>query len=309
MSHTIVLFYNYVRIEDPQALMLEQRALCEKLGLKGRIIIAHEGVNVTLEGEAAAIEKYCAALLSDLRFADTHIKRSIGTGKAFPKLSVKVRKEIVSLGLSEKADINPHEVSGKYISADELHAWLCEKNDKKNGTARDFVIVDMRNDYEHASGHFKDSILPPIHHFRDLPKAMPSLEHLKNKTVVTVCTGGVRCEKASGFLVKNGFKDVYQLHGGIVTYMEKYENANVSGNSEQTLPSNPSKNFLGSLYVFDDRVTMAFAGADKRPLVGVCEMCGTSSEKYLNCANNDCHRHFITCENCSENNLLCNRCR
>ena len=309
-EYTIILFYNYVRIEDPEQLMHEQRALCEKLGLKGRIIIAHEGVNVTLEGETKAIETYVMKLLADPRFADTHIKRSAGTGKAFPKLSVKVRKEIVSLGLPAAKDVNPREVSGKYVSADEFHAWLTKK---ERGTVKpedDFVIVDMRNDYEHVSGHFKGSVLPPIHNFRDLPKILPTLEHLKNKKVVTVCTGGVRCEKASGLLVKNGFKNVYQLHGGIVTYMEKYENA-AAGASTST----PAKNFLGSLYVFDDRVTMAFADAKsgQRTLIGKCELCATASEKYLNCANNDCHRHFIVCQKCvsesTADNLLCSLCR
>lgn len=277
--------------------MREQRALCEKLGLKGRVIVAHEGVNVTLEGTTEAIETYCAALLADPRFVDTHIKKSAGTGKAFPKLSVKVRKEIVSLGLLPKNDINPREVSGKYINSDEFHDLL----NKKEKGEEDFVIVDMRNDYEHASGHFKGSVLPLMHNFRDLPKVLPTLEHLKNKKVVTVCTGGVRCEKASGFLVKNGFKDVYQLHGGIVTYMEKYENTEKA----------PAKNFLGSLYVFDDRVTMAFADAKsgQRPIVGKCELCGDASEKYLNCANNDCHRHFIVCEKCATDGLVCGLCR
>jgi UPF0176 protein len=299
-EYTIILFYNYVRIEDPEKLMYEQRALCDSLGLKGRIIVAHEGVNVTLEGATRAIESYCAALLADPRFADTHIKRSVGTGKAFPKLSVKVRKEIVSLGLPAAKDIDPRETTGKYVSADELHAWMAEK--ENGNSSEDFVIVDMRNDYEHASGHFKGSVLPPLHHFRDLPKILPTLEHLKNKKIVTVCTGGVRCEKASGFLVKNGFKDVYQLKGGIVTYMEKYENAAAS----EAAPT-PAQNFLGSLYVFDDRVTMAFADAKlgQRPLIGTCELCGDPSEKYVNCADGQCHRHFIVCEKCFSEGLYC----
>jgi len=215
--------------------------------------------------------------------------------------------------LPASKDINPREVSGKYVSADEFHELL---NKKEKGTIKpedDFVIIDMRNDYEHASGHFKGSVLPPIHNFRDLPKVLPTLEHLKNKKVVTVCTGGVRCEKASGLLVKNGFKNVYQLHGGIVTYMEKYENTTADTSSGAAVA--PAKNFLGSLYVFDDRVTMAFADAKsgQRPLIGKCELCATASEKYMNCANNKCHRHFIVCEKCTSdstpNNLLCSLCR
>jgi UPF0176 protein len=181
-----------------------------------------------------------------------------------------VRSEIVS-GHLKADDLNPNEITGKYLAAETLHDWI--------HSGKEFYIVDMRNDYEHKSGHFAGSILPPLENFRDLPKVLPVLAHLKNKTIVTVCTGGVRCEKASGFLVKHGFSDVYQLHNGIVTYMEKY----------------PGEDFKGSLYVFDGRVTMAFG---QHEIVGKCEKCGQASERYLNCGNLRCHRHFICCAAC-----------
>src|SRR5690606_14861554 len=156
-----------------------------------------------------------------------------GTGEAFPKLSVKLRKEIVS-GHLEDEDVKPWEMTGKYVSADLLHQWIEE--------GEDFTIVDMRNNYEYKVGHFENSINPEMDNFRDLKKVLKKIEPFKNKKVVTVCTGGVRCEKASGYLIKKGFEDVYQLENGIVTYMEKY----------------PNKAFKGKLYVFDKRVVMDF---------------------------------------------------
>lgn len=274
----VILFYKYVRIEDPQKLMLEQKELCEKLDLKGRMIIAHEGVNGTFEGTKENIDKYLKEYLADFRFSKTHIKRSEGNGQAFPKLSIKVRKEIVTLGLGQE-DIDPNTLTGKHLKPDELHELINHKD-------KEFYIVDMRNDYEHKVGHFKNSILPPLENFRDLPKVVSTLVHLKEKTVVTVCTGGVRCEKASGYLLKQGFKDVYQLDGGIVSYMEKYKN----------------DDFQGKLYVFDERVSMTFTSDEKRTIVGKCGRCNTLAENYINCANDLCHKHFICCVDCLEEN-------
>ena len=292
-DYTILLFYKYVSISDPQKLADEQRALCEQLHLKGRAIIAYEGINATFEGTTDAIETYCKQLISDSRFTDVHLKKSIGSGKAFPRLNVKVRKEIVTLGLPAEKDVDPRATTGKYLSPEELHQWFA--------SGKKFKIIDMRNDYEHKVGHFKGSVLPPLHNFRDLPQALKTLEPLKDETVLTVCTGGVRCEKASGYLVKNGFKDVYQLQGGIVSYMEQFEN-------EQKQDLAPAQNFLGSLYVFDDRVTMSYASTKKRPIVGTCEVCQVASERYVNCADDDCHRHFIVCEGCQSVSGLCPTC-
>lgn len=277
--HQIVLFYKYTPITNPKALMDAQRDLCTELDLKGRLIIATEGVNGTFEGTKENIGKYISAMKADARFADIHFKLSEGTGDAFPRLSIKVRAEIVSSHLGEK-DIDPRVTTGKYLQAEELHKWI------HNG--KEFYIVDMRNDYEFEVGHFVGSILPPLKNFRDLSGILPTLKSLKDKTVVTVCTGGVRCEKASGFLVKNGFNDVYQLYGGIVTYMERY----------------PNEDFKGTLYVFDGRVTMGFNLSDsKHEVVGKCWFCEKPAEKYLDCAYLHCRgkRHFICCDECETN--------
>ena len=296
----IILFYSYVHIEDPELLATQQRELCEKLGLRGRIILSKEGINATLEGADESMDIYCSQLLADPRFADVQIKKSQGSGRDFPKLSIKVRKEIVSLHLPDETDVNPRTQGGTYLTPEQLHEMLEEA--ERTGV-RDFEIVDMRNEYEHKSGHFKGSILPPLRNFRDLPKVLPTLASFKKKKVIGVCTGGVRCEKATAYLKQQGFENVYQLHGGIVTYMEKYQNP-----AAKTPLAN---HFQGALYVFDDRVTMAFAPKEMREVIGICELCGASSELYVNCANSICHKHFIACEKCQEiKPVYCNaQCR
>lgn len=275
MNYQILLYYKYTHIDDPTALMNSQRALCQKLGLKGRIIVANEGINGTLEGTLENTEKYIEEMNKDLRFVDIHWKKSVGTGSAFKKLSVKVRNEIVSLHLGER-DIDPNKITGKKLKPEELKAWY-ENN-------KDFVVVDMRNDYELEVGKFDRTVFPGMKNFRDLREQVESIKNLKDKTVLTVCTGGVRCEKASGFLVEEGFKDVYQLDGGIVSYMEKY----------------PAKDFKGTLYVFDERITMDFDDPDKHVVIGKCKLCKSPCERYVNCVNNGCHLHFVCCDGCSE---------
>ncbi len=276
--YKIILFYKYVNIDDPESFRKEQLDLCTRLSLKGRVIVAKEGINATLEGTTENIEEYLKVYLADARFSDTHIKKSEGLGDSFPKLSVKVRPEIVSLHLKE--DINPNEITGVHLKPEELKQWY--------ESGKDFVVVDMRNDYEFKVGRFKDSIMPKLQNFRDVPEALSDIEHLKDKTVLAVCTGGVRCEKASGLLKREGFKDVYQLDGGIVSYMEKF----------------PAQEFEGTLYVFDKRITMDFDAKnnveDKHVVVGKCDKCEVSSERFVNCKYPQCNKHFICCEDCSE---------
>lgn len=278
IKYQILLYYKYVDIKNPEKVMKQQRALCAKLNLKGRIIIAKEGINGTVEGTTEATKKYIAAMKKIAAFKNIPFKKSPGTGNAFPKLSVKIRSEIVTGNLGA-VDVNPQKITGTYLPAEKLHEWFRRK--------KDFVVVDMRNDYEHAVGKFKGSVLPPLKNFRDLPGALPKLAKYKNKTVVTVCTGGVRCEKASGFLVQNGFKKVYQLKDGIHTYMEKF----------------PAQDFLGSLYVFDGRIAVSFDTKDAtHTIIGRCRACKKPSERYINCANLSCHDHFILCSGCAAAN-------
>ena len=253
-DYVVLLFYKYVRIDDPEAFRDEHRKLLEHIGMKGRYIVAHEGINATCEGTPEQVNTYVQVLTSDPRFEHIHFKYSKGTGDAFPKLKIKARPEIVTLGLGEN-DFDPNEITGTHLKPEELHQWFAEN--------QDFTIIDMRNDYEHAVGHFPNSVLPKLENFRDLPKVLADLEQYKDKKVLTVCTGGIRCEKASGYLVQQGFKEVYQLDGGMVSYMEQY----------------PAQNFLGAMYTFDNRNVIDYDGGN-HPIVGKCIECENPTEEY-----------------------------
>lgn len=277
----VLLFYKYVTVEDPDALKGWVTARAKALGLTGRVIVAEEGINGTLEGTLSNTNVFKDELLLDPRFSDVQVKTSASRGDSFPKLSVKVRDEIVGTHF-DKNKVDPRKETARHLRPEELRAWYENK--------KDFVVVDMRNDYEFLSGHFKDSINPELDNSRDLPAAIPRLEPLKNKTVLTVCTGGVRCEKMSAYLLSEGFTDVYQLDNGIHGYMEKY----------------PGQDYLGTLYTFDQRLTMDFGG--DRKIIGRCLLCDTQTESYVNCADNTCHLHFLACEACQkEGGTFCSK--
>lgn len=271
--YQVLLFYKYVDVHAPEALAAQVQKLASVLHLTGRVIVAHEGINGTLEGIVENTEKFAEEFLADSRFSDVQIKRSAGTGSSFPKLSVKVRKEIVGTGFSDE-EANPRVATAPRITPEELREWYEEQ--------RDFVVVDMRNNYEFASGHFKNSVEPCISASRHLPLMIDRLAAVKDKTIVTVCTGGVRCEKMAAYLQNKGFENVRQLDGGIHSYMQKY----------------PGKDFLGTLYTFDQRVTMDFGG--EREVIGKCRLCGATSERYADCAEKTCHLHFIACDACRD---------
>ncbi|MEN9649155.1 MAG: hypothetical protein RL094_122 [Candidatus Parcubacteria bacterium] len=279
-AYTIILYYKYTHVADPEGFMNWHRSLCEKLGLKGRVLIAHEGINGTLEGTPENIKTYCEALHAQNgsegtfgNFSDVVFKTSPGTGDSFPKLKIKVRQEIVTARLGED-DVDPNKLTGVHLAPELLKQWY------ENG--EDFQIIDMRNSYEFEVGHFKGSIDPGLRNFRDLPNILPKIEQFKEKKVVTVCTGGVRCEKASGYLMKKGFKDVYQLDGGMAKYMEKF----------------PGQDFDGALYVFDNRITMDTT--KERAIVGKCHHCGVACERFVNCPYDVCHYQFLCCEKCEK---------
>ena len=270
-GHQVLLFYKYVTLDNPQKTTNWLRGLAVRYHLLGRGIVAGEGINATFEGLTADTEKFAQEMLRNPVFADMQIKRSLGDGKSFAKLSVKVRSEIVGTQFSLE-DVDPRVKTATHLSPQELKKWYQSQ--------KDFVIVDMRNDYEFASGHFKNANDPGLQASRDLPGALPKLEPYKNKTVLTVCTGGVRCEKMSAYLQSKGFEDVYQLDGGIHSYMEAY----------------PGEDFLGTLYTFDRRLTMDFGG--NREVIGRCDFCKDKTERYVNCNDDTCHRHFLVCANC-----------
>lgn len=285
MDYQVLLFYKYVDVANPEAEKKNQQDLFAKYNLTGRLLIAEEGINGTLEGTVTDTENYIKEMSQDERFQDIDWKRSESDGHSFPKAKIKVRPEIVSLKLDAEDEINPNQTAGKYITADELQQLY--ENDEE------FYVVDMRNVYEQIVGHFQGAYLIPMEVFRELPEKIKEIEHLKHKKVVTTCTGGIRCEKASGFLVANGFTDVYQLYGGMQTYIEKY----------------PGQYFRGQLYVFDARITWAIPGQDE--IISHCALCGKPSAKYVDCNYLHCqnkNRHFIACEDCHNEDgyVFCN---
>lgn len=269
-NYQVLLFYKYVTIENAAQYVAQFRALAEKYNLKGRTLIAEEGINATLEGLVDDTENFVKEWKEDVRFSDAQIKRSKGDGKSFPRLSVKLRNEIV--GTRFPKEVDPRVSTATHMSADELHALYENKED--------FVVIDMRNSYEFASGHFANSIDPGMDSSRELPEKLEKLRIHKDKKIVTVCTGGIRCEKMSAYLQYAGFENVHQLDGGMHTYMEKY----------------PEGHFKGTLFTFDDRLVMDFGG--KREIVGRCKRCDAPNEQYQNCANAECNMLFLICNDC-----------
>ncbi|MHB8443325.1 MAG: oxygen-dependent tRNA uridine(34) hydroxylase TrhO [Patescibacteria group bacterium] len=270
----VILYYKYIKIENPKAFLKSQKKLCLRLNLKGRIIISWEGLNGTLSGSKSSVEAYKKALLEDIRFSDIVFKESDVSGDIFPKLSIKIRDEIVTL--KEKIDIVSKESKkGKYISPGDFHNIVVNKD-------HDTVILDARNNYESLIGRFRGAVTPDIDNFRDLPKYLKNLRKYKNKKVVMYCTGGVRCEKASALLLQNGFKDVYQLKDGILNYAKYHP-----------------EDFEGKCYVFDKRIAVLL-DKDNVKIISRCKHCGTTSDIYINCANKKCNMQFISCKSCIE---------
>lgn len=272
--YQVLLYYLYTEIANPVAYRDAHRALCEALELKGRIIVGKEGLNGTVSGTVEHCAAYMEALKADPITAAVEFKIDPEHRHVFPKLSVKAREEIVTLGLGEE-DFSPTETTGKYLDPKEWREAMKDPN---------AVILDARNDYEADLGKFKDAIVPPVAAFRDLPQwVRDNRAMFEGKKILTYCTGGIRCEKFSGFLVKEGFDDVNQLHGGIVKYGKDSE---VQG-----------EDFEGQLYVFDQRVAVPVNHKNPK-VIACCTHCGEPSERYVNCAHKPCNAQHFCCESC-----------
>jgi UPF0176 protein len=235
------------------------------------MLVAKEGINATFEGKVRDIEAYKRRLKKIKSFENIVFKESAGTGRAFPKLIVRVREEIVTLGAG---DFNVKKETAKAITAKQLEKMF--KQDE------DFVVLDLRNDYEVRAGQFEKTVNPNLRNFRDLPKKLQELEHLKKKKVVAVCTGGIRCEKATCLLKREGFENLYQLKDGIHTYIQQF----------------PAKNFKGSLFVFDNRMVTPVVPTKNRKIIGVCFSCGKKSENYYNDDSVRPSLKVICCKTC-----------
>lgn len=272
-AYRVLLYYKYVPIEDPVTFAQEHLAACKEIGLKGRILVSNEGINGTCSGTIEQTEAYMNMMKADERFADMVFKIDEAEGHAFKKMHVRPKKEIVHLGLEE--DINPNELTGNYLSPKEFFEQM---------QAEDTVVIDARNDYEFDLGHFRGAIRPEIRNFRDLPEWIrDNKEMFEGKKVLTYCTGGIRCEKFSGWLVREGFEDVGQLHGGIATYGKD--------------PEVRGQLWDGQMYVFDERIAVPINQVE-HVVVGKDHFTGEPCERYVNCANPDCNDKIL----CSEEN-------
>lgn len=270
-EYQVLLYYIYSPIENVVEYRDIHHQYCIDNNLLGRIIIAPEGLNGTVSGLAADTEKYMNWVKADPRFSKVDFKVEKHNSHAFKKLYVKIKKEIVHSELP----VNPLEQTGKHLEPADFKELI------KNNP--DVVLVDMRSNYEHAVGKFHGAITFDMENLRELPQHVDEIEHLKDKKIVTYCTGGIKCEKASAYLLSRGFKDVYQLHGGIIKY----------GLEEG------GENFDGKCYVFDNRLTTAVNSINP-VVISKCHICGTDCDRMVNCANPDCNEHVPICEKCGE---------
>lgn len=269
MKFRTILFYKFVNIAKPESFAKKHLELCKSLNLLGRILVSEEGINGSVSGTKSEIDKYKKALKEDKRFTDLVFKEDESLIRPFKRMQVLPRNEIIALG--KQIDMMKR---APYISAKELKQLY----DKKE----DFIILDARNDYEWRVGKFKNAITLPIETFREFPKEVNKLKsELKGKKIVTYCTGGIRCEKASAYMKQAGFKnEIYQLKDGIITFCKEY----------------PSTHWQGKCFVFDKRLVEDY-NKENKPLTN-CETCGKSCDLYRNCREVTCNALIIMCPNC-----------
>jgi len=276
-EYRVLLFYKYAELDDLEAFMKEHQEFCSANNIKGRVFVATEGINGTVSGRVSDIEKYKSNLRSYPQFSDIIFKEDEVDVMAHSKMHVRVKKEIVHSGLNETSLEN----GGKRLSPEELFEFY--------ESGKDFIIVDARNWYESTIGRFKNAVTPQMKNFRDWRKAVDDLKKFKDKTVVTYCTGGIRCEKASAYMVEQGFKDVYQLDGGIVTYAKKF----------------PDTYWEGAVWVFDERYVYEPNTKPELKEVADCVICGNKTSYYINCHNLECDKILIICHDCKKEMSYC----
>ncbi|WP_293771488.1 rhodanese-related sulfurtransferase [uncultured Corynebacterium sp.] len=292
----ILLYYCFTPLEDPTAIMLWQRALCDKLGLRGRILISSHGINGTVGGDMEDCKRYVRATREYPGFKNMEFKWSEGGAEDFPRLSVKVRDEIVAFGVPGELKVDADGVigGGVHLKPEEVNALVAERGD-------DVVFFDGRNAMEAEIGKFKGAVVPDVTTTHDFIAELESGKYdwMKDRPVVSYCTGGIRCEILSALMKNRGFQEVYQIDGGIVRYGEKYGNDGL---------------WEGSLYVFDGRMHHEFGQGIEDPgfiQLGHCVHCGTATNTFRNCANEDtCRRQVLICDDCAANpaTAVCGTC-
>lgn len=285
----ILLYYGFTPLADPEAIRLWQRTLAESLGLRGRIIVSDHGINGTLGGDVIPLKKYVRGTKAYLPFKGLDFKWSTGTmgddgySADFPRLSVKVREEIVTFGAREEIVVDRDGVvgGGTHLSPQDLHTLVAEK---------DVVFFDGRNKIESDVGRFRGAVAPGVETTSEFIAELDSgaYDHLKDKPVVTYCTGGVRCEVLTPLMRNRGFTELYQLEGGIARYGEEFGDDGL---------------WDGSLYVFDGRMSMDFT--DHAAVIGHCDACGAATSRIVDCDDDSCVRQMVRCAPCSAESAAC----
>jgi UPF0176 protein len=243
----VAAFYKFVTIDEPSESQEQLRGLCERLAIKGTILVASEGVNGTVSGSEDAVAALCAAFADDARFADMQFKFSMSPEHPFQRLKIKIKPEIVTFGAPHAA---PAIRTGTLVEPEHWNALISDP---------DVVVIDTRNDYEVAVGTFEGARDPKTASFSAFAAyARQTLAEDRKRRIAMFCTGGIRCEKASAFLLAEGFEEVYQLKGGILNYLEKVS-------PEDSL-------WRGECFVFDERVALAHGVQQGQHVL--CEGCG-----------------------------------
>ena len=277
-SYKVILFYKYVHLDNPVEIVNTHLEWCLNSNIRGRVFFAKEGVNGTVSGTIKNIEKYKAYLTSFPEFEDVWFKEDETNEHAFRKMHVRLKNEIVNGDLQNVSLEN----GGRRLSPEELLKFYADK--------KDFVIVDTRNWYESKIGKFKNAIALQMKNFREWKNAIDEeLAQYKEKTVVTYCTGGIRCEKASAYMIEKGFKDVYQLDGGIFNFIKKF----------------PDTYWEGGMFVFDERRVVNPNTKEELLHIAKCHFCGKPTSYYINCHNVDCDKIIVSCHECKVKNDYC----
>lgn len=281
-----ISFYKYHQLADPAVFRDELYLHLQQLGVLGRIYVAHEGINAQISVPEKNVEQFRNYLYSIQFLNQVRLNIAVDdNGKSFFKLKILVRKKIVADGLDDSTfDVTDQ---GQHVNAEDFNK-LAENPDT--------IIIDMRNHYESEVGHFKGAICPDVDTFREeLQIAEDLMREQKDKTLLMYCTGGIRCEKASAWMKHLGFKNVFQLEGGIIKY------------AQEVRAKNLENKFIGKNFVFDERL-----GERISPdIIASCHQCGAPCDDHTNCKNDGCHLLFIQCKACAEkyNGCCSEECR
>ena len=267
-------FYKYIDISVPNELRDELYEAWNKMGVFGRVYIADEGINAQVSIPQPNWEIFKKSVLSNDLFRGIIIKKAIQEGSSFYKLKIKVRKELVAYDVpKESYDMKK---VGKHLTASDYNLAI---------ESKDSTVVDMRNYYESEIGRFENAIIPDVETSKELlPEVKKLLKGKENEKILLYCTGGIRCEKASSYLIKNGFNDVNQLQGGIIQYAHEIKSNNMESK------------FRGKNFVFDDRLGERITD----DVLSFCHICGDSCDDHTDCKNDACHILFIQCEKCNK---------